>query len=324
MNTTTLNVHVTTVAVADNITKAEAQLNVSGIPATISFNFIVTVLAICGNIVTVSVLPRWGGLSYNTKILIANLTLSNTMTSVTAIFRRIWPGYLSRMECLLLNCFLCSFLMADLGFVSIISIRNMLAVIKPMATVTSWKMHLISAANWVFFLLFNITGVLSATPGNVFTSKCFLGNAFYHLIFMKTFFFLISVSFILMIVIQMKTVLVISKLSSCIVPAQGHAISGNSHELSSAIPPPLMGQRFRRIVSMNYIIMIVLFIELLSYLPYLTMLSMHLFAHSMVQETHLRLTAGFVMMNSVSNIFVYARRSKEFRQAFRNTFTCFF
>ena len=319
MSTTTLNAHVTTVTVVDNITKVETQLTVSGHPATISFNFIVTVLAICGNIVTASVLPRWGGLSYNTKILIANLTLSNMLTVVPAIIRRIWPGYLTRMVCLISTSFMCAFLMADLGFLSIISIRNMLAVIKPMARVPSWKMHLISSANWIFFLLFNTTGVLTATTGTVLTPKCFFGNAFYHPIFTKTFF---SSSFVLMILIQMKTVLVINKLSSSIAPAQRHANSGNV--LSSAVPPPLMSQRFKSIVNMNYIIMIVLFIELLSYLPYLTILSMHLFAHSMVQDTHMMIGAGFTMINSVSNVLVYACRSKEFRQAFRNTFTFFF
>ena len=65
MSSTLFNVTACAVIGEDNMTKAEAQLHISlGTPAIMAFKITLTVLAVCGNTIIASVLPRWGGISH--------------------------------------------------------------------------------------------------------------------------------------------------------------------------------------------------------------------------------------------------------------------
>ena len=276
---------------------------------TVIFQMGVGISACCFNVLILTALPRWKSVYYNVKILLCNLAVSDILSSFLLLVRNglmYVEGETSSIMCLYLTASIVAFMVTDLVFICIIAVINMMAL-DPTVKIMSRSIHITCGVTWIVCFAFQMVGVWTAKRDA--PTMCFFGNSWYSRVFLTVFFLSITATFLIMISAQTKVLIYIRKntANNSVVPIADGANVAHGSE-----------QRLKRLIKVNNIMMLVMGIGILTYIPYITVLGMHLFS-GLVQERHLMLFAGILLFNCVTNIFVYSIRSVEFRQALKNS-----
>ncbi len=178
------------------------------------FQTMICIIAIFLNMTIVSVLPRWKGLTNNTKILIANLTVSDILGPLFMVIRNsliVWQGSLEKVTCLYMSALCVSYAFVDFGFVCIISAVYLIALKWPTYVINPGKICVVCVGNWLFCWLFFMTGIWTGDHAGEKTqiTTCAFGGSFFNPVFMKICFFLMVL--FLFFIMQLIMLLAIRK-----------------------------------------------------------------------------------------------------------------
>ncbi len=301
----------------------------SMLSASVLFQAVVSQIIILCNIMILITLPKWKLLQTTTKLLIANLAITDVITGIMMNIRLICIEvfvFVHRSACLIGIVFLASPVCINVSGILLISIESYISVnfINIKAFMTKLRTMMVIVASWIFWVIVFAITVAKPRPTLKHNIQCYLGNPYFYPVIVMGILLTIGVQIISVIYIQIMVNVHIKRqlkhLTNIICNQKRTVTVRITSNSQAAMDGNFIKRRLQSVMKTSKVSAAVLTILIVCWLPYITIMILHYTCPSCsVNGLHLHLFSAMLVFNSFANIFVYIIRSKEFREALLNT-----
>ena len=267
-----------------------------------SLQLVVSLICIALNTIIMKALPKWKSLFPSTKVFIFNLAVADIVSSSVVFLRSAIRlsnnDTITRFGCILLSNLFTSSVLASQSIILILSVNNLFAI-STKAKMFKKKYAIVLAASvWCFwFVCFTLYLIVSA----VFETDILEGKCMPKLGFILVCFAAVTQS----LVISFTNVFTLVKINSEI---KSLLLLGNQGYFRMKHLKTI-----KKTSTFTALIIVLLFVSVMPYI-----IVSWIFIDR--DEQFGSIVVPLLMLNNVSNIFIYAAKSKEFRYAVKQVF----